>query len=168
MSSELRHYLVVPIPEVAEVVDPWRDRSLGSGPSNGVPAHVTLLAPCPADESGIRELLDGVAAFEVEFREVRRFTEVPTLYLAPEPPEPFVALTRRLVERFPDWPPYGGIHGTTVIPHLTVAQGPTEDDAERAVAKALPMRGCAREAILLVEVEPGRFETVARFPFEAA
>lgn len=169
MSSELQHYLVVPFPDVAEVVDPWRERGLGSsGPSNGVPAHVTLLAPCPADESGIRELLGGVAAFDVEFRELRRFTDVPTLYLAPEPPEPFAELTRRLVERFPDWLPYGGIHGTTVIPHLTVTQGPAEDDAERAVARALPLRGRAREAILLAEVAPGRFETVARFPFEDA
>ena len=167
MSSELPHYLVVPFPEVAEVVDPWRERSSGSGPSNGVPAHVTLLAPCPADENGIREVLVGVAAFDVEFRELCRFTEVPTLYLAPEPAEPFVELTGRLVERFPDWLPYGGIHGTTVIPHLTVAQGPTEDEAERAVTPALPLRGRAREAILLAQVEPGSFETVARFPFEA-
>jgi hypothetical protein len=168
MSSELQHYLVVPFPELAEVVDPWRNRSTGSGPSNGVPAHVTLLAPCPADADEIRAVLDGTAAFDVEFRELRRFTEVPTLYLAPEPAEPFVDLTRRLVERFPDWLPYGGIHGTTVIPHLTVAQGAAEDDAERAVAEVLPLRGRAREAILLAQVETGRFETVARFPFEGA
>jgi len=159
------HYLVVPFPEIADVVDPWRQRSLGSGPSNGVPAHVTLLAPCPGDADGIGEVLADAAAFEVEFRELRRFTEMPTLYLAPEPAEPFVRLTEALVERFPDWPPYGGIHGSSVIPHLTVTQGPAEDEAEAAVAGALPLRARAREAVLLAEVEPGRFEPAARFPF---
>lgn len=168
MSSELQHYLVVPFPEVADVVDPWREQSLGSGASNGVPPHVTLLAPCPDDENDIAEVLQSAVAFDVEFRELRRFTEVPTLYLTPEPAEPFVALTDALVARFPDWPPYGGIHGTTVIPHLTVTQGPAEDAAEAAIAPILPLRGRAREAILLVEVAPGRFETKARFPFRDA
>ena len=126
---------------------------------------VTLLAPCPGDAEAIADALEGTAAFDVEFRRLRRFTEVSTLYLAPEPAEPFVALTAQLVERFPDWLPYGGVHGTTVIPHLTVTQGPAEDDAEGAVAKALPLRGRAREAVLLAEVESGRFESVARFPF---
>ena len=55
-----------------------------------------------------------------------------------------------------------------MIPHLTVTQGPAEDDAERAIAEVLPLRGRAREAILLAEVAPGRFETVTRFPFEGA
>jgi len=168
MSSELRHYLVVPFPEVAEVVDSWRAQSLGPGPANGVPAHVTLLAPCPDAAEAIAEVLAGADVFDVDFRELRRFTEVPTLYLAPEPPEAFVALTRALVERFPDWPPYGGIHGDSVIPHLTVTQGPAEDAAEAAVAQALPLRARAREAILLAEVAAGRFETTERFAFRGA
>jgi hypothetical protein len=165
MSSELQHYLVVPFFEVADVVDRWREQSPGSGPSNGVPPHVTLLAPCPGDAEAIAEVLEGTAAFDVAFRRLRRFAEVPTLYLAPEPAEPFVALTAQLVERFPDWPPYGGVHGTSVVPHLTVTQGPAAAEAEEAVAKTLPLRGRAREAVLLAEVESGRFESVARFPF---
>ncbi|HEU5476491.1 MAG TPA: 2'-5' RNA ligase family protein [Gaiellaceae bacterium] len=167
MSSERQHYLVVPFPEVAEVVDPWREQSLGSGPSNRVPPHVTLLAPCPGDTEAIDEVLDGIPAFDVEFRELRRFTEVPTLYLVPEPAEPFVRLTAALVERFPGWPPYGGLHDT-VVPHLTVTQGPAEDAAEAAVTAKLPLRGRAGEAVLLAEVESGRFETAARFPLRGA
>jgi hypothetical protein len=168
MSSELQHYLVVPFPETAQVVDRWRDLSLGTGPSNGVPAHVTLLAPCPGDADAIADVLGETAELAKLDVEGRRPAEVPTLYVAPEPPEPFVALTERLVARFPDWPPYGGIHGAAVVPHLTVTQGPAEDDAEQAVARALPLAGRAREAILLAEVEPGRFETAALFPFEGA
>ena len=167
MSRALRHYLVVPFTELAEVVDPWREQSVGSKPSNGVPPHVTLLAPCPGDRDAIGEVLEEVSAFNVEFHELRRFTEVPTLYLAPEPAEPFVRLVAALVDRFPDWPPYGGIHDT-VVPHLTVTQGPAEDAAEAAVARALPLRGRAREALLLAEVAPARFEHADRFPLQGA
>jgi hypothetical protein len=164
VTEALAHYLIVPFPEVAEVVDPWRELSLGSGPSNGVPAHVTLLAPCPADAPALAEVLDSTPAFEVEFRELRRFTEVPTLYLAPEPAKPFLQLVEALVARLPDWPPYGGLHDT-IVPHLTVTQGPAEDEAEEEVAQALPLRGRAREALLLAEVAAGRFEPAERFPF---
>jgi hypothetical protein len=167
-SSELQHYLVVPFPEVADVVDPWREQSIGSKPSNGVPPHVTLLAPCPGDAAAMRAVFDGVSAFDVGFHELRRFTEVPTLYLAPEPPGPFLELIGALVERFPAWPPYGGLHGSSVIPHLTVTQGAAEDAAEEAVGSALPLRARAREALLLVEVASGRFEPAERFPFRGA
>jgi hypothetical protein len=168
MSSEPQHYLVVPFPELAEVIDPWRKQSLGSGASKGVPPHVTLLAPCPGDEKAIAEVLEDAVAFDVEFRELRRFTQVPTLWLAPEPSEPFVGLTAALVERFPDWRPYGGIHGTEVIPHLTVTQGPAEDAAQAALTPLLSLRGRAREAILLVEAARGRFETASRFAFRSS
>jgi hypothetical protein len=164
VSDVLQHYLVVPFPEVADVVDPWREQSLGAKPSNGVPPHVTLLAPCPGDADAVAEVLADTNAFDVDFRELRRFTVVPTLYLAPEPAEPFILLIQALVERFPDWPPYGGLHDT-VVPHLTVTQGAAEDPAEGAVGATLPLGGRAREAILLTEVEPGRFETAAHFPF---
>jgi hypothetical protein len=168
MSSELEHYVVVPFPDVAELVDPWREQSLGARPSSGVPPHVTLLAPCPGDEKAIAGVLGEAASFDVEFRELRRFTQVSTLYLAPEPAEPFVALVSALVERFPEWLPYRGIHGDSIVPHLTVTQGPAEDAAEAAIIEALPVRATAREAILLAQVAPGRYETVARFPFREA
>ena len=167
MSSELQHYLVVPLLEVAEVVDPWREQSLGSGPSNGVPPHVTLLAPCPADTEAIEEVLDGIRAFDVEFLELRRFTEVPTLYLLPKPADPFPHLTIALVERFPGWPPYGGLHDK-IVPHLTVTRGPAEDAVEAAVAAKLPLRARAREAVLLAAVEPRRLQTAARFPLRGS
>jgi hypothetical protein len=167
MSSELQHYLVVPFPEVAEVVDPWREQSLGAKPSSGVPPHVTLLAPCPGEADSIREVLDGTEAFDVEFRELCRFTVVPTLYLAPEPAQPFLDLIGALMGRFPDWPPYGGLHDT-VVPHLTVTQGAAEDAAEQAVARKLPLRGRAREALLLAEVAPDRFEPAANLAFRDA
>jgi hypothetical protein len=89
------------------------------------------------------------------------------VYLAPEPAEPFVELTRALWRRFPGWPPYGGVH-PTITPHLTVAWHEKLDEAETDVASRLPVRGCAREAALLRRAAPERWESVARFPFRDA
>ena len=132
-----------------------------------MPAHVTLLWPCPADEDGIRAALAGVVAFDVEFRALRRFAASDTLYLAPEPPEPFVHATEALVARFPEWPPYGGLHDT-IVPHLTAAQGDSCDAAEAAIAPLLPLRGRAHEAVLLTRSAPERWEPRASFSLREA
>jgi 2'-5' RNA ligase superfamily len=162
-----QHVLLVPICEAAALVEPWLEYSVGGRPSHGIPAHVTLLAPCPADADGIAEVLADEQAFDVEFREVRRFPGV-AAYLAPEPAEPFVRLTQALWARFPDWPPYGGRFLPDITPHLTVAWGAKLDEAEAAVAAALPLRGRAREAVLLRQLGPERWQPRARFPLRGA
>jgi 2'-5' RNA ligase superfamily len=154
--------LVVPFPELAGVVEPWLEHSVGARPSHGFPPHVTLLFPCPDAAEEIAGLLGGLQAFDVEFRETRRFPDV--VYLAPEPAAPFVAITDTLLARFPDWPPYAGAF-SEVVPHLTVAWGARLDEAEAAVAPALPLRGRAREAVLFRETAPQRWQPQARFPF---
>jgi hypothetical protein len=158
----VKHALVVPFPEVEEVAVPWLEHSIGARPSQGIPPHVTLLFPSPGEPVEIGDVLADVEGFDIEFRETRRFPEV--VYLAPEPPEPFVELTRLLWRRFPDWPPYEGAH-RTITPHLTVAWGAKLEEAERAVEMQLPLRGRARAAVLFREVEPRRWKPAARFPF---
>ena len=76
-------------------------------------------------------------------------------YLAPEPPEPFASLTEAIVERWPDYPPYEGIH-ETVIPHLTVAYGDDSllAEVEADVTPKLPIEAHVTEAVLLEELEP--------------
>ncbi len=63
--------------------------------------------------------------------QVRRFPA--TTYLAPEPAEPFVALTEALVRTFPEFPPFRGEH-ESIVPHLTVATG-NANEAEVAAAE---------------------------------
>jgi 2'-5' RNA ligase len=152
--------VVIAFPELSLVVDDWRERTSDDRPSIGVPPHVTLLYPfVPAeqvDESVIAELTPLFAAtqqFAVEFRELRRWPGM--AYLAPEPAEPFTRLTEAIVERWPDYPPYEGIH-EIVISHLTVAYG---DDAlmaevEADVTPKLPIGAHVTEAVLLEELEP--------------
>ena len=93
----------------------------------GVPAHVTLLYPflpsaelTPAVRRRIARLTRGVRPFDAGFERTGRFPGV--VWLAPEPAEPFVALTELLAAAFPDHPPYGGAHDE-IVPHLSLGLG---------------------------------------------
>ena len=112
----------------------------------GVPAHITVLYPfVPPDEvdqsvcDAIAEVLAGFSAFDFALTAVQ---DVPdgVLYLAPEPAEPFVAITEALAARWPDHPPYDGAY-TTVIPHLSVAMA---NDSSVARARGRAQRRAAR------------------------
>ena len=170
--TELRSALIVEVPEAAEAVDGWRERTSAAKPSGGVPAHVTLLFPfVPAPEiddallAELRTLFGGFRAFTFELQRLQRLPSV--LYLAPEPPEPFVHLTEALVASYPDYPPYDGIFDS-IIPHVTVAEGEPEvlDEAERDIRQALPITARADEVTLIEEVEPdqARWQVRARIP----
>jgi hypothetical protein len=138
--------VLVPVLEADPLVGEWRARF--DSAENGVPAHVTLLYPfAPAD---------GLDPAEVG--KVRSLLE---------PAAPFRALIDRLVERFPQYPPYGGAFGEPV-PHLTVGQSDDPDvlDAiDAAVSRGLPVAATAREAVLMVEDERGIWRVAERFPF---
>lgn len=91
----------------------------------GMPAHVTLLHPfvdpreiTAAIVDRVRGALANVRAFAFRLDEIARFPE--TIWLAPEPATPFIALTEALAAAFPSHPPYGG-RFPTIVPHLTVA-----------------------------------------------
>jgi 2'-5' RNA ligase len=163
--------IVIAMPEAAAVVDGWREQTCSDRPSIGIPPHVTLLFPfMPAEQidetvlAPLRALFTAASPFQVVFRELRRWPGM--AYLAPEPPGPFVGLTEAIVERWPDYPPYEGVH-EAVIPHLTVAYG---DDGLLAevgaeVTPRLPIEARVAEALLLQEIEPnwGRWDERARF-----
>jgi len=97
--------LIVPALEVAHLVEPFRLRHDPSARA-GVPPHITVMYPflepgrLAADVVlGLDRVLAAVVAFEYELTEVREF-EGGVLYLAPEPPEPFMALTQRVADAF--------------------------------------------------------------------
>ena len=170
--TELRSALIVAVAEVGALVDDWRERTSTAKPSSGVPAHVTLLFPfVPAADidhalvAELRMLFGRFPVFAFGLRELRHFPSV--LYLAPEPPEPFVHMTEALVASYPDYAPYGGIFDS-IVPHVTVAEGVPEllDEAERDIGQTLPIVAVANEVTLLEEVEPdlARWRTHARIP----
>ena len=150
----------VPIPaRIARVRRQWDPSA-----AVGVPPHVTVLFPFlppgRLDARVRRELADIAAAhdaFDIRFTAIGRFPGL--LYLAPEPAGPFVQLTEACAERFPDFPPYGGVHDE-IVPHLTVVEGeqaPT-DAIARQLEAGLPFtyRVRALEVITPTEAGPWR------------
>ena len=124
----------------------------------GVPAHVSVLFPfMPRDDltgavlKRLRAIFREFSAFTFMLERIARFPQ--TTYLAPEPPEPFAAMTAALVREFPDYPPYGG-RFAQVIPHLTVADQSEAfaSIAERALATELQRRGTIRATCKTVEL----------------
>jgi 2'-5' RNA ligase len=157
--------LIVPVPEAAEVVDRYR-RRLDPTARDGMPAHVTLVAPfappSDIDESVVAALtavFEGVAAFDFALSDVGWFDRHVT-YLAPERAAPFVALTTLVASAFPAYQPYGG-EFAEVVPHLTVGENAHPLRLRRAaerVRQHLPIPARASEVWLMTtEGERGRW-----------
>jgi 2'-5' RNA ligase len=160
--------LLVAVPEAEAAVAIHRIRHDPSA-AGGVPAHVTVLYPFlvgPALDRAEPELGGLFArheAFSFRLGRVQRFPQV--VWLAPEPDRPFRDLIAAVATRWPEAPPYEGIHDE-VIPHLTVAQ--TDDESVLAVVVAdvaghLPIDARA-DRVLLMEEDDGVWRTRAVFP----
>jgi 2'-5' RNA ligase len=165
--------LVVNVPEAERYVSGLRERF---DPSTllGAPAHITLLYPFvePSDIAvpilnRLEEVLAKVAPFAFTLTTPARFAD--TLYLAPEPAEPFIALTRAIVARFPRYLPYGG-RFASVVPHLTVVRGASHDLAsvEQTLSTSLsglPGRASAAlcREVVLIENSSGRWRRMHVF-----
>jgi 2'-5' RNA ligase superfamily len=159
MPSEL-YAFSVPFRDLAPAVDEWRERTCATKPSHGVLPHVTLLIPAPPDADGAAETLASLGPFEVAFARFGRFPG--TLWLAPDPVEPFVEMTRSLVARFPGHEPYGG-EFAGITPHLTVAEGEELSAAEAALEPLLPLRSRASSVVLFEQLAPDRWCENAEF-----
>jgi hypothetical protein len=159
--------LIIAVPEAEPLVKEWRERYDWSA-AQGVPAHITIVYPfMPPGEitaevlHELRELFARFSTFEFALTELRRFPEY--LHLFPSPAEPFKALTCAVVERYPQYPPYGGAFAE-VIPHLTVVgeiEAAQLDTIEREFMQQhgsqLPVKATANE-VLLIENSSGRWE----------
>jgi 2'-5' RNA ligase len=160
--------LIVAVPEAEPLVGEWRLRY--DNARLGIPAHITLLFPfVPAeqlDEQLFADLRDLFAAQPAISFSLTRVVEFPdeTLWLTPEPAEPFGRLTELIFERYPEYPPYEGIHDE-VIPHLTITSGDASlrDELDTALTPHLPVEAEAREIVLLEEQPDGRWRTRERF-----
>lgn len=168
-SASLRGGLIVPFLEAEAAIEPWLERYLPVW-KLGVPAHVTLLFPFPtSSELDATALADLTALFAstpgvtARFAEVGQFTDV--VYLAPEPRDWFVALTRALSARF-GLLPYGGQHAE-IVPHLSIARA-TDPAIQAEIAGALrsllPIEGSVREVWLMDEEQDGHWHRATTFP----
>lgn len=160
------------VPEAEPYVGALRERFDPSA-KLGVPAHITVLYPFMSPEqitepvlNKVRLALSSAVAFTFCLVKIDRFPGA--LYLAPVPTEPFIALTEKLVQQFPDHLPYGGQHDS-IVPHLTVAQAgePEHSLAETQLATTLPplagIQASCNE-VVLIENSSGRWEHMHSFP----
>ena len=169
MRSVPESALIVEVPEAEPLVHDWRAKHDWSA-QRGVPAHITVLYPFMPTEkidarlhADLRELFASHRAFPFSLPRVARFPEV--AWLAPEPAEPFTGLINAVASRFPDYPPYEGMH-EEVIPHLTVAEGAVDlqDAVETAIAPSLPIEARATTISLFLEDETGWWNRGERYP----
>lgn len=126
IEGEVNHEaaLVILVPEADALVGSFRE--LYDPAANlGMPAHITINYPFNAysnDKPGVLDELGKLflkyPCFQFCLNKIRSFPGV--LYLAPEPEHPFVQLAKAVWEKFPDSPPYDGVH-EGIIPHLTFA-----------------------------------------------
>lgn len=117
----------------------------------------------------IQEVLRQTPAFAFSLSKVARFPA--TTYLEPEPPQPFIALTESLVRRFPEFLPFRGEH-SSIVPHLTVANGNASEAAIAAVELEVAMQkygpiysSCS--SVLLIENSSGRWKEMHAFALHA-
>lgn len=165
--------IVAPVAEAEPAVGRHR-RALDHSAAWGVPAHVTVLYPFvspallrSATMDTLRGTLRDVSAFDCVFSQVKWFGE-DVVWLAPEPADPFRALTDAVWRRFPDHPPYRGAH-PDVVPHLSVGSSRRGKlaDLRRAAAEvgsALPITARIDRVFLIAgRNAPGSWRTVAEF-----
>lgn len=161
--------LLIAVPEAEPVVGRWRQR-FDSSASDGVPAHVTVVAPfLDVDRldagtlEDLRALFAAHDAFDLRFDRFGRFPTV--LYLAPDPADPLVALTEAVVARWPEAPPYEGKFDE-VTPHLTIASDQTPEanaEAEADISGHLPIVAHV-SSVQLLTFDGERWQVRETFP----
>jgi hypothetical protein len=109
-------------------------------------AHITALGPFdpsppPATLAAIAGLAAGTAPIRVRLADLAQFPNG-IIHLVPDPDDRLRDLTGRLVAAFPDWPPYGGVFGDDLQPHLTVDAASAEvtlDSTAALLADVVPV-----------------------------
>ena len=148
--------LVVVVPDAEPVVGRWR-ALLDPSAGREMPAHITVLYPfAPAtmvSDALVARATEAVGrcrAFEFSLPSTGWFDDR-VVFLAPEPVEPFLALTAAITSAFPDFPPSGAF--VDPVPHLTLGRGHETDrlrQAGRDVQSQLPVRSTVREVSLMI------------------
>lgn len=162
--------VLIPVPAAEALVGRWRSEYDPSAAA-GVPAHITLLVPWVAPEAlrvedleALDSLLADVAPFDFALTSVRWFGSS-VLWLAPDPPAPFVALTQRLAQRF-GTPPWEDSFDE-VVPHLTVGLSTDRGELSKigeVLSLSLPL-ACRAEEVWVMVADGKRWSVRHRLAF---
>lgn len=143
--------------------------------ARGVPPHVTVLFPfLPVDAltPEVHLTLWDLAAARRPF--AARFDRVECLdtmvWFLPADQLPFLRLTAEVVARWPDYPPYEGVHDE-LIAHLTLVETSNLESLNEACAAASASRGfdaAVDELRVITEDPAGRWFDRWRLPLGSA
>jgi 2'-5' RNA ligase len=172
-SAARRTGLVVWVQEAETLVAPFRLRFHADAVARRIVPHVTVLFPFVTavglDEELRAQLAThfaAIPAFDASLDGIRRFDA--HVWLSPAPRERFVDLIRATCARFPELPPYEGLHDESE-PHLTIGsatEGTTTEailEAARELEPALPLAFRVDAVWLLEELHDGTWALSARF-----
>lgn len=170
--------LVVPVPALEDFAraQALRYDAAWLSPDPAFPhAHVTVLGPFlplqaldAATHERIAEVLGRHTSFGYQLEEIATFPDG-TIYLRPDPVEPFAALTAALWAAFPDYPPYAGRH-LDLTPHVTLdmtVTGATERSLRAQLGHGLP-HWCVADAVVLSWYAAGACRTLDRWALAPA
>jgi hypothetical protein len=132
-------------------------------------AHITVLAPFlpapdPAALAVVAAILGETEPIAFALSRLETFPNG-VIYLAPEPAEPFRALTERLVAAFPQCPPYGGAFAD-IVPHVTLDQRSDQVSVESTrnrLGDLVPVT-CVADRVDLAWYEPDRSRVLTSWP----
>jgi 2'-5' RNA ligase len=168
---EPRTAILVALDELAPAVAAAR-YGLGRYGENEIELHVTLLFPFvplrelePEVVDSLRSFFAGRAAPAFALASVEAFG-AGFVYAAPRPDEPLKRLIGELAARYPEWPPYGGVHDD-VVPHATLAKEDADGAVRALVEPLLPVECRPTRASLFEEFEPLRWRELEPLPFAA-
>jgi 2'-5' RNA ligase len=172
-APEVETGLIIPVPAFEQFIQHHRAINPAVSPE-GVPAHLTLLYPflppqgCAESHAEVSAFFASVEPIEFELSEIGWFDDR-VVFVAPDDPAPFVALTERLIAEWTECIPYGGRHGGKHVPHLTLGiEGTPEEMSSLAEAarQLLPMKCVADQAWLMIGTShPARWDVSDRFAF---
>jgi 2'-5' RNA ligase len=151
-------FLLIEVPEAEPAVRLHRER-LDENAQLGIPAHFTVLYPfVPAEAvsatvlARLEDVFAPVSGFRLLLDHTDWFGEN-VLWLGPQDDRPLRALTDRVWQAFPAFPPFEGQHDD-VIPHLTIGHGHPVSElraAEESVRACLPVEARVTAVTLMTE-----------------
>ena len=167
--------ILIPVPSADPIVGEWR-KKYDDVALHGIPSHITLLFPfkesSEIDEEIIQKLdniFSSVKQFSFILGKINTFPSV--VFLEPNPREKFITLTEKIVDIFPENPPWEEKY-SSINPHATIANisdskkiDSLKFKIEAGISKKLPIQCIAKEAWLMTEDDKGEWHIWSKFPF---
>jgi 2'-5' RNA ligase len=137
--------VIVPPPDIMGYADHYRSLYMPDTMHHMEP-HITVLHPfvpyeqLPQAEPRLRSVLASLPARRLSIRGFAVFRQTGVLYLYLADPERVISIYQAIHTEFPEYAAYGGLHGDTFVPHMTVGHFEEPDDLEKVYSELATQR----------------------------